>query len=365
MEQRSLKSTPTRGAILLSAFILTSSVSTHSSNAETPRLAPHIGDLESAAKEALERNAPTLIHIILEGEEHNDAYRDEILSDKGLIKLSESCVVIIGNNGEHKQKTIKEKVDGVTKERTVCSAFPMFKSCEGHRKNWNPLYHEYQDENGEMGCPQTIVLSPSGEIDWRHNIRNPPATSEVEGALKAAQKKHGKSLTEEGLRTVKGHAAAAKNAEQAEKWALAWTRYQGILDLISVGKWSELAKSGQDRAGKAISAQLTSLEERFKPGEVEGPWRELVALAEATKDTPYTRAVMALKKKIERDKSLKGDINAIKTEMEAESIWDEADGLLRRGEERKAMKLLKKLTGKKFIGTKTQARVRERFPEIG
>ena len=354
-----------RGALLLSALILTSSASTHSSSGETPRLRPHIGDLESAAKEALDRNAPTLIHIILEGEEHNDAYRDEILGDKELVKLSEGCVVIIGNNGEHKQKTIKEKIDGISKERTACSAFPMFENCDGHRKIWNPLYHEYQDENGEMGCPQTIVLSPSGEIDWRHNVRNPPSTGEVQSALKAAQKKHGKSLTEEGLRTVKGHAAAAKNAEQAEKWALAWTRYQGILDLISVGKWSKLSKLGQDRAGKAISAQLASLEERFKPGEVESPWRELIALTEATKDTPFAREVMALKKKIERDKSLKGDINAIKTEMEAESLWDEADGLLRRGEERKAMKLLKKLTGKKFIGTKTQAKVRERFPEIG
>ena len=354
-----------RGAILLSALILMSSVSTHSANAETPRLLPHIGDLESAAKEALERNAPTLIHILLEGEEHNDAYRDEILSDKELVKLSETCVVIIGNNGEHKQKTIKEKVDGVSKERTACSAFPMFESCEGHRKIWNPLYHEYQDEDGEMGCPQTIVLSPQGEIDWRHNIRNPPSTSEVQGALKAAQKKHGKSLTKEGLRAVKAHVVAAKNAEQAEKWALAWTRYQEILDLISVGKWSGIAKPGQERSAKAIRAQLASLLERFKPGEVESPWRELIALTEATKDTPFAREVMALKKKIERDKSLKNDIKAIKTEMEAEAIWDEADGLLRRGEERKAMKLLKKLTGKKFIGTKTQARVRERFPEIG
>ena len=353
-----------RGAILLSGLILTSSVSTHTRSVETPRLTPHVGDLESAAKEALERNAPVIIHIILEGEEMNDAYRDDILTDKELIKLSEGCIVIIGNNGEHKQKTIKEKVGGVSKERTACSAYPMFENCDGHRKIWNPLYHEYQDEDGEMGCPQTIVLSPSGEIDWRHNVRNPPAPSEVQGALKAAQKKHGKSLTEGGLRAVKGHTVAAKNAEQAEKWALAWTRYQEILDLISVGKWSEIAKPGQERSAKAIRAQLASLLERFKPGEVAGPWRELIVLTEATKDTPFAREVMALKKKIERDKSLKNDIKAIKTEMEAEAIWDEADGLLRRGEERKAMKLLKKLIGKKFTGTKTQARVRERFPEL-
>ncbi|MDE0892633.1 MAG: hypothetical protein OSB14_10670, partial [Planctomycetota bacterium] len=67
----------------------------------------------------------------------------------------------------------------------------------------------------------------------------------------------------------------------------------------------------------------------------------------------------------ERDKSLKDELSEIKKEMEAESIWDDADALLRRGEERKAMKLLKKLTGKKFAGTKVQALVKERFPELG
>ena len=91
---------------------------------------------------------------------------------------------------------------------------------------------------------------------------------------------------------------------------------------------------------------------------------QLVALAEATEETPFKRGVLAFKKKVERDKALKDDIKAIKTEMEAETLWNEADRLLQRGEERKAMKLLKKINGKKFNGTQTQARVRERFPEL-
>ena len=365
MLKRSSAAAYTRGALLLSILTLTSSVCPLPTPVETPKLAPHRGDLESAAKEALERNAPMIIHIILEGEERNDAYRDEILTNKDLIKISEACVVVIGNNGEHKQKTIKEKTDGVSTERTVCSAYPMFANCDGHRKIWDPLYHEYQDEDGEMGCPQTILLSPSGEIEWRHNVRDPPTSSEVQSAIKASQKKHGQSLTATGLRTIKGHAVAAKNAEGAKKWALAWTRYQGILDLISVGKWAEIAKPGKERAAKAISKKLTSLEARFIPGAVDAPWRELIALLESTKGTPFTREVSAMKKKIERDKSLKDELSKIRKEMEAESIWDDADALLRRGEERKAMKLLKKLTGKKFAGTKVQALVKERFPELG
>ena len=364
MKKRALTRHAPKGAVLLSGLLLASGASTHEELRQTPTLTPHIGDLESAAKAALERNAPTLIHIILEGEEHNDLYRDEILTDKELIKLSEACVVIISNNGEHKQKIIKEKIDGVSQERSACSSFPMFSNCDGHRKTWNPLYHEYQDESGDMGCPQTIVLSPSGEIDWRHNIRNPPATSEVAAALKAAQKKYGKSLTKEELRTIKAHVAAGKKAEGAGEWAAAWTRYEAILSIISIGNWAALAKPGQERASKAIGEQLSALEKRFKPGEVATPWRELVALREATRETPFKREVAAFTKKIERDKALKDDIKAIKTEMEAEALWDEADGLLRRGEERKAMKLLKKINGKKFNGTATQARIRERFPEL-
>ena len=47
-----------------------------------------------------------------------------------------------------------------------------------------------------------------------------------------------------------------------------------------------------------------------------------------------------------------------------EAIEAEAEALLREDEERKAMKLFKKILGKRYTGTETAKRVRERFPDL-
>ena len=354
-----------RGVILLSVFALTGSMNGLTTSTEVPRLDPHKGDLESAQKEALERNAPLIIHILLEGGEHSGEYRDAILGDNELIKASSACVVIVANNGEHTQTTITEKVKGKSRKRTACSVYKMCENCEHHRKAFNALYNEYQEESGDLICPQVIICTPKGKVSFNDKSREAQQASSIIKGIKTALKEAGKGLSADELLIVKGHNVAATNAAKSENWPVTWKRSQVILELIDVGKWAEQARSAQANSLAKMRAQLAALKERFVPGQVAAAWRELIALTEATKDTPFAREVMVSKKKIERDKTLKDDISAIKTEMEAESIWNEADGLLRRGEERKATKLLKKLLEKKFTGTETQARVRERFPELG
>jgi len=327
-------------------------------------LSPHLGDLESAQKEALERNAPLLIHVILEGEEQNDEYRNLILPDKELIKLSESCVIIIGNNGDHPQATVTVQVDGKSRKRTVCSAYTMFDNCAQHRAVWDPIYHEYQEEGGELGCPQTILRMPDGELAWRHNVRNPPAVSEISKAVKSAQKEAGASLTADGLRAVKGHHIAATNAAKALDWPKVWVRSQEILELIAVGFWAEGAKTSQVDALKKMRDILGSIEESFEPGQVGTAWRALIVFEASTRKTPLAREVAQVKKRVDRNKELKEELAAIKAEIAAEALEAEAEALLREDEERKAMKLFKKILGKRYTGTETAERVRERFPDL-
>ena len=249
-------------------------------------LSPHLGDLESAQKEALERNAPLLIHVILEGELDNDGYRDQILTDKELVKLSEGCVIIIGNNGDHPQTTITEKVRGESRKRTACSVYRMFENCAQHRATWDPIYQKYRSDNGDLGCPQTILHAPDGEIAWRHNVSHPPAASEITKAIKSAQKKFGKSLTANELRTVKGHHVAATNAAKALDWPKVWGRCQEILDISEFGVWAEGAKSSQADALKKMESTLKTIEESFKPGQVAMAWRTFTAFETATRKTP-------------------------------------------------------------------------------
>ena len=324
--------------------------------AASKELKPFIGDLEAAQKEARERNAPLLIHVILEGELDNDGYRDQILPDKELIKLSEGCVIIIGNNGEHPQVKVGD--------RTVCSAYKMFDNCAQHRATWDPIYHAYQNDNGELGCPQTILHAPDGEISWRHNVSHPPAAGEVVKAIKAAKKKYGPSLTADELRTVKGHHIAATNAAKALDWPTVWKRCQAILEISELGVWAEGAKASQADAIKEMKAQLESLEERFVPGQAAEAWRELITLEAATRNTSIAREVSSLKKKVERDKDIKEELALVKAEMAAEALEAEAESLLRQGEEKKAMRIFKKVLGKRYANTETAKRVRARFPDL-
>jgi hypothetical protein len=344
------------GLFLLPGLTPANPGTTHRALSNSQDLSPHIGDLESAQKEAKERNAPLLIHVLLEGEEQNDEYRNGILPDKELIKLSEGCVVIIGNNGDHPQTKVGK--------RTVCSAYKMFDNCAQHRANWEPIYRKYQDDNGELGCPQTILHAPDGEITWRHNVRNPPAPSEITKAIKSAKKEIGPSLTADELRTVKGHHVAAKNAAKALDWPKVLERSLAILEISEFGVWAEGAKASKADALKKMQDQLKAIEESFEPGQVAAAWRAFTTFEAVTRKTSLAREVALVKKRIERNKEFKEELTLVKAEMGAEALEAEAEALLREDEERKAMKLFKKILGKRYAATETAKRVRERFPDL-
>ena len=86
------------GLLILPAFGPAPSSGTLDATSDAKDLSPHIGDLESAMKAALERNVPLLIHIILDDEEHSDRYRDAVLPDKELIELSSKIKFLCRKN---------------------------------------------------------------------------------------------------------------------------------------------------------------------------------------------------------------------------------------------------------------------------
>ena len=71
-----------------------------------------------------------------------------------------------------------------------------------------------------------------------------------------------------------------------------------------------------------------------------------------------------MKKRIGKNKEIKEELAQIKAEMAAEVIEAEAEALMRKDEERKAMKLFKKILGKRYAATETAKRVRGRFPDL-
>lgn len=328
------------------------------------KLQPFIGSLEEAKKASLEQNVPLLIHIILEGEPQNDDYREDIVPNQELINLSQKAVVIVTNNGDHGRRKITEKVDGERKSRNVCSVYPWFDECAHHREAWPDVYAEYHEENGEMLCPQTILLLPDGKLSWRCNIANPPPVSQVIGELKRAQKKAGPGMSRDELSRVKTLKVNAVRATDGKLWGDAWRAWHGLLELIEVGLFADEAKAALPKLEKEMQKELDAVLAKLVPGQAAAAYAELEALAKECAGSPVEGEVRKAMKRAEKDKAIKEEIAAWKLENEAEKLWTEADELLKKGKKREAEKVLKKLLRKKYAGTKVAERVREKFPDL-
>jgi hypothetical protein len=309
--------------------------------AAAPPLRPFLGSLEEARRRAAERNVPLLIHIVLEGEPQNDEYRDRILPDAALRKLSERAVVIVSNNGEHGRTKVEETVDGRTLTRSACSVYPFFEDCNGHRQTWDPLYFEYHEPNGDMKCPQTVLLSPSGELAWRFNVSDPPPTGEVVNALQKAQKAAGPGLTNEELSRVKQLLTLARKAALEGDPAAAWRNWQAIAELLPSGLYGEEAKQGAQAAVTAMGAAVDAAEADLVPGKAAQGYARLLELDRTLAGTPLHKRVKEGLRKAERDKALQEEIAAYKLELEAQALLDEGLAELAGGDERKAERALR------------------------
>ncbi len=334
-------------------------------SAPAAELTPFLGSLAEARKASTEQNVPLLIHLILEGEEHNDQYREQLLPNKALIALSQHAVVIIANNGEHEPKTIKQDLEGRVVERQVCSSYPWFSRCADHRAPWDPLYGELADEDGGMRCPQTVIELPGGEQSWRFNTANPPEAKQLIAELQKAQKKAGPGLSSEELRQVKSLAKEGRRAMDGRLWGDAWRSWSALLQIIEVGKYGEEAATSLKQTEEAMAAELAAQVERLVPGTAADAYEAIVLLTKEWIGSEMEGRARAAQKRAETDKAIEQEVEAKKLELEAEEVWQEGQELLRSGEEKAAHKLFKKLLRKKYADTPAARRVREEFPELG
>lgn len=334
------------------------------SRGKTHVLTPYLGGFGSAKTLAQERNVPLLIHMILEGEPENDSYRNSVLPHQGIIEACQNAVVIIANNGEHKPKTIKERIEGREVESQVCSSYPWFQNCAQHRAPWDDLYMAYQEEDGELKLPQTILLNPAGKKAWRKADGNPAEAKTVLAMLEREQKAAGPGLTSKQLSQVKKAEKDAKRSSDGKLWASAWREWNSILEITESGLYADKAKAAMPKIEAEMERILKDLKSNLVPGSAAGVYSTLYTLQSEWRDTPAQAGVVRAMKSAEKDKAIKDEIREWRFEREALDLLEEAVAARDAKNDKDMKKALRKLFGKKYASTKAQAEARKEFPEL-
>jgi hypothetical protein len=332
--------------------------------APPPALDPWVGKYEDAKQNAKDRNVPLVVHILLDGEEATPRYLKEVLEDPELLRKSAESVVLIGNNGTHEKKDIDVVVDGQKTKKTVCSAFPMFTSCAQHQQAWNGLYKEYQEADGVLRCPQTLVISPAGEVVLRFNTGSPPDPSEVVGNIAAVQAKVGPGLTQVQLDEVRRLLDVGRNLTTSKTWPEAWKTFASVVAITANTVYGQEASKEQVKAVAGMQADLDRIATLLVPGTAVKGWQELQAFAKATTGTPIEKDVAARQKKAEGDKAIREEITAWKITVEADEILSQARDLYDQKQDKKGEKLVRKLLGKKYASTPAAEIARKLWPDI-
>lgn len=333
-----------------------------------PTLAPFLGRLEEAKTLAKERNVPLLVHIVLEGEQANDEYRDKVLPAKDLVAASAGAVVIVANNGTHSKKVVDEpQPDGTVVRKELCSVYGT-PGCNAHQRCWGDLFRDYSEETGgerTMNCPQTIVLAPDGEVALRVNNGNPPPPEDVVAALKETQLKAGPGLTDAELADVKRLLAEGETLMETKGWPDAVRTWQKVLAIAPKGRWAEQASQSLPIATKELGAEIERVAALLVPGTAAQGYERMLDLAKACAGlAPFEKDLAARLKKVETDKATRDEIAAWKLEGEAAAILAEAQKAADEGDEKKAQRVVRKLFTKRFASTAAHATARKLWPDV-
>jgi hypothetical protein len=331
---------------------------------QAPKLEPFIGHFEDAKKNAKERNVPLLVHIVLEGDEASDRYRDKVLPDLDLLKKSPECLVVIANNGTHPKKTIDDVVEGNKVRREVCSVFPMFATCGQHQKMWDELYAEFQGEDHVLHCPQTVVLGPDGKISARMNNGQPPQPSEIVAGIAEAQAKAGPGLTQAQLDEVKRLLEEGRNLMVAKSWPDAWRTWQKVIALAGKTAWADEPQREAPKALDGVEQDLARITALLVPGSAAKAFKELSDYAKTLAGMPPEKETLARVKKAENDKAIRDEIAQWKLGVEADQLLTEARDLFDQKQEKKAAAVVRRLLGKRYASTAAAKNARELWPEI-
>lgn len=332
--------------------------------AAPPPLDPWKGKLADAKVSAKERNVPILVHVILEGEEQNDEYRDKILVDPDLLKRSAGALVIVSNHGLHERKKIDVVVDGEKTQKEVCSVYPLFDTCAQHGAAWDEIYLDFREENGDLKCPQTIVLTPDGAESGRINTSNVPEPSEISAMLVEAIAKAGPGMTEDQLALVKKSLEEGRVAQKDERWVDAWRAWSTVLGVTQKSPYADEARAAEPKALAGMQKELERIAALLVPGTAAKGYEQMTKLQADVAGTPLEKDVVARLKKADADKAIQPELKAWRLSVEADALLREANGLTDTGEAKKAEKIVRKLLGPKYAGTGAQETARKLWPDI-
>lgn len=329
-----------------------------------PVLAPWKGKLADAKAAAKERNVPVLVHVILEAEQSNDGYRDKILPDPELVKVSVGALVLVANNGNHPSKRVDVVVDGEKTTREACSVYPTFDNCQQHRAAWDEIYLAYREENGDLKCPQTVVLAPDGQEAGRINTSSVPEPSEITALVVAAIAKAGPGLTEDQLDVVKKSLDDGRRAASEKSWIDAWRAWSTVLALTQKSAYADEARKEEPKALAGMQQEFERIAALLVPGTAAKGYEELSKYGVEVAGTPLEKDVAARLKKADADKALQPELKAWRLSTEADALLREANVLTDGNETKKADKVIRKLLGARYAGTPAQETARKLWPDI-
>ncbi len=362
------------GACLCAALpTLASTPATHSPQAKrgpartAAELRPFEGSYDEALARAIERNVPLIAVAVAEenGKELDDdirQFRDALFSTAALASASDLAVVLLTSNGVHPPKSIEVQEGESKTTRQVCSVYRT-SSCQAHQKQFDRVYAEHNVE-GELKNPSVFLVGVDRKVARAWNTGNVPEWSAVSAAQSELQKKLGEGLSETQFADVSALLPQGQSAEQNKQWGAAFTTWGKVLAITQGSKYAAQARQGQDRAlaelDKALATARAGLEQ---PEQAVESYKALLALQRewsgTAREKDLGREVLAA----EKHKLAKDAIAAYKRELEAETIWRQAEELMDAGNEKAAQAKLRQIL-RKFAGTPADKRVRERFPEL-
>lgn len=327
------------------------------------RVAPFLGDFESARKSSLERNAPLVFVAILEGEEASDRFRNQVYKGEEFARATAGAVVVLVNDGKHATKKIQVVTEaGETVEREVCAVYEM-PTCTDHKRNMNRFFQEYHvgGDKEAMKMPHFLVVLPDGKIQGRlaDEIQKSAALKLVADAQAAA----GPSITAEQLQVVQAELASMRAHEGSLAWIEAWKASARVLAIATAGVHSQAARAGAERAVAALRVELADAVGLLEQGKVEDGYPLLRKLAQGLEGTPLAEEGADALKKAERDKRFKDAIAEILRREEADKLWEECLAALAEDKVPQAERLAAHIL-KRYAGTPAAAKAAERFPAL-
>jgi hypothetical protein len=329
--------------------------------AETPRFDPFVGTLEDARKEAVARNVPLVICAVLAEEEASQRFANTVPNDPAIAAVLQRTVLLVANPGEHPTKKLEETVDGKPRARDVCSVF-FTPTCADHQKLFDPVYLAY-NENGDLRCPQVILVAPDGKVARRIAPGDVPKATDLADAVAVLVKKIGPGLTREELATVIAALANARKCADGGEEAEAWRACASVLAIAAETKYGEEARAGQARALEALASKRDgALAALAGPTPLDG-WEALTALAAKCKGLPNEKELAKLIEKAESAPATRDVIAARKKSLAADTIWQEIGELQAKNQKKKAEAKIRLLI-RKYWDTDAGKRARKTYPEI-